>query len=197
MNITPPPGSRISVMTDGGGAPIIVIPWAKGRNRILVALAFTVWLVVWGAGEMLAVMMISSDLVHGFRVVFLVIWLLLWTIAGIFSVVFTYRALRPLVPESLHLASMGIEFDSGIRRPRLVPEGLTPDGLPNYFPKRVHRTITLPQLKSLSLDQFAIGTRLIVEIDGDVVEIASGASDAERQWLAHVLIAYYGLTHRL
>jgi len=197
MKITPPPGSRISVATDDHGSAVIVIPAPPRTSRLLVAIPFMVGLLFWGAGEILAALMIFSGKVHGFRIIFLVIWLVLWTMGGIFSAVFAFWKLRPAEPETLRLANGELGFCSGLRPPRLVPEELIWGGLPNYFPRRVRHTLPRRALHSLRLHQGEDRTRLIVEVDGEVIEIGNGASDIERRWLAHTIFEHYGLTRGL
>ncbi|MCL2714639.1 MAG: hypothetical protein FWD68_08690 [Alphaproteobacteria bacterium] len=194
MKIPPPPGSRISVGTDDHGMPVILIPAAPRLSRFLLAIPFLVGLLFWCAGEILAAAMIFSGKVHGFRIVFLVIWLLLWTTGGIFGAVFAFWTLRRAQPQSLRLLGGAVEFDSGRRPPCLVPEELIWGGVPNYFPRRIRHSISLRQMQGLRLRQSDAGTRLIVEIDGEVIEIAKGASDVEREWLAQFVLAHYGLT---
>lgn len=61
------------------------------------------------------------------------------------------------------------------------------------FPKRVRVDFDRRQLQSLRLRETESGNRLTIDVDADRLEIASMASEVEREWLAGFLARRYSL----
>jgi hypothetical protein len=117
MNLQPPAGSKISIVTDGTD-PKIVIPCAGGPGRYFTGLFLLFWLGIW----IVAFKDVGSKVVSGNANGFMVFWLGGWTLGGIFAALSLYRAARPSVPESLELKRNSVTYGSGVAAPvRLIP----------------------------------------------------------------------------
>ncbi|MCL2713315.1 MAG: hypothetical protein FWD68_01640 [Alphaproteobacteria bacterium] len=197
MTFTPPEGSRIAVLTKVIGEPIIVIPVAANTTRYLYVAFLLAWLVMWSAGgieagsRFLSGMSDASGDLGG--TVFMGAWLVGWVVGVIFAVYFLYRSLRPSVPESLRLTRGGVDFESGIRPPRLSFQGRQRPSLSDIFPRRIRCQISPQQLKSLRQREFETGTRLTVDVGNRRFEIGREATDVEREWLFGLLVDRYRL----
>jgi hypothetical protein len=189
MDLNPPSGSNISINSDNAD-PIIIIPAARSATRYFGGAFMLFWLGGWAFGFKHAASEVLSGKANGF----IIFWLGGWTIAGIFAAYTVYRIFRPPVPETLELARTGIAYDSGIRPFQLNSgSGSTGDRWKSTFPKRVRAVLDRRELQSLRLRETESGNRLTVDLDAQRLEIASGASEIEREWLARVLARRYGL----
>ena len=192
MNLQPPAGSKISIVTDGI-EPTIIIPPASSPMRYFMGLFLLFWLGGWAFGFNSA----ASQMLSGKANAFIVFWLGGWTLGGIFAALTAYRAFRPSVPESLELKRNSVTYDSGIaplqfdsyRRNR----GLK-DTWNSAFPKRIRVDLDRQQLQSLRLRETDSGNRLTLDVDAARIDIASAASEVEREWLARLLAQRYGLS---
>jgi hypothetical protein len=111
MNLTPPSGSSISVIT-ADSEPVIMVPASSsgGVMRAFPALFIAFWLCGWAFGFYTA----ASQVMAGKGGLFVVFWLGAWTVGGAMAALSLYRMLRPSVPESLRLGLSGVTYDSGI-----------------------------------------------------------------------------------
>jgi hypothetical protein len=192
MNLQPPAGSKISIVTEGTD-PTIIIPAATSPMRYFMGLFLLFWLGGWALGFKSAALQILSGKANAF----IIFWLGGWTLGGIFAALTAYRAFRPSVPESLELKRNGVSYDSGIpplhfdasRRIR----GFR-DTWNSIFPKRVRVELERRQLQSLRLRETDSGNRLTLDVDATRLDIASAASEVEREWLARLLAQRYGLS---
>lgn len=189
MDLNPPSGSKISISHDRGD-PTIIIPPAASPSRYFGGVFLLFWLGGWAFGFSSAASQISS----GKGGAFLIFWLGAWTVAGIFAAYTAYRIFRPPVPETLELKRAGIAYDSGIAPPQLNSWNLsTKDRWKSTFPKRVKVDLDRRQLQSLRLRETEAGNRLTVDVDAQRIDVASGASEVEREWLAKLLAQRYAL----
>jgi hypothetical protein len=188
MTLRPPDGSKLAVKQEGSDT-IIVIPHADNRvMRYGTGLFLLAWLGGWTAGMVHAV----SEIVSGRAPAFLYLWLIMWTAGGVFAVYWAYRQLRPVVPESLRLRRSSVFYDPGT--PYLQTTwGGRQDAWKNMFAKRVLRELDRRQLQSLRLRETDAGNRLTLDADAVRLELASGASEVEREWLHQVLVQRYAL----
>ena len=192
MDLRPPEGSNISVVSDQG-APTIVIPPTSSAMRYPMGLFVLFWLGMWTIGEKSAATQIWS----GKYEPFLVFWLAAWTLGGFFAVNMLYRTFRPTVPETLELRRSGIAYDSGIAPPQFnnyQRQGNPMKAWRSAFPKRVRIELGRGQLQSLRLRETDSGNRLTFDIGSDRIEIAPTASEVEREWLARLLAQRYSLS---
>jgi hypothetical protein len=189
--ITPPPGSSISVASDGA-APVITIPQPSGgAARFLVAAFILFWLGGWFFGFKSA----SSEILSGKGGGFLIVWLGAWIIGGVFAASMVYRIFRPAVAETLTLAADGVTYDSGI--PPFRQEFSTTNRREtwrSYWPKRIVLAISRQDLRSLRLREGDAANRLTVDVASERVDLARAASEVEREWLYRVLTERYSLS---
>ncbi|UFZ07357.1 hypothetical protein LQG66_14050 [Bradyrhizobium ontarionense] len=194
MDLNPPDGSRITI-SGGGVHPIIRIPQAGSPTRYFGGLFLLFWLGGWAVGWTSA----WSKITSGQGSAFLVFWLGAWTIGGIFAAATGYRSFRPTVPETLALSRSSLSYDSGVapfefnNGEQGRSKGVR-DGFRTLFPKRIRIELTQRQLQSLRLRETDSGNRLTVDAGAERLDLARGASEIEREWLAHYLARRYGLS---
>jgi hypothetical protein len=192
MDLQPPAGSRISIATDGAD-PTIIVPATSSLMRYLPGLFLLFWLGMWTIGFRDA----ASKVLAGNANSFLIFWLCGWTAGGIFAALSLYRIFRPSIPESLELKRNSVTYDSGI--PPLEFNSSWRNRTPKaswdaIFPKRVRVDFDRRQLQSLRLRETESANRLTIDLDGARLDIASTASEVEREWLARYLARRYSLT---
>jgi hypothetical protein len=191
MDLNPPAGSRISIANDGPD-PTVVIPARGGFTRYLIGLFLLFWLGMWTIGFRDA----GSKVLAGNAPVFLIFWLGAWTLGGIFAAYALFRAFRPLVPETLRLKRDSVAYDSGIAAPQFNSSWRyrrPKNAWRTAFPKRIRAEFDRNQLKSLRLRETDDGNRLTIDINAERLDLAAGASEVEREWLAAVLARRYSL----
>jgi hypothetical protein len=191
MDLTPPAGSKILVVNDGAD-PTIVVPATNNPMRYFAGLFLLFWLGGWALGFTHAI----SEILSGKANAFLIFWLGGWTIGGIFAAYAAYRAFRPAVPETLQLQRSGVAYDSGV--PPFQFDSSWRNQNPknawySAFPKRIRADLDRRQLQSLRLRETESGNRLTVDVEGQRIEIASGAGEVDREWLARLLSRRYSL----
>lgn len=186
--ITPPPGSAISVATDGI-VPVITIPQPRAVTRYFASVFILFWLGMWCVGFASA----FSKVLSGNAPFFLIFWLSAWTLGGGFAVYALYRMLRPPVPETLQLGADAITYDSGI--PPFRQDFFTANryAWKSYFPKRTKVTISRQDLRSLRLREADSENRLTVDVSSTRLDLGRAASEVEREWLYRVLSERYSL----
>jgi hypothetical protein len=138
----------------------------------------------------------SSKILSGNFQPFLVLWLGAWTLGGVFAAYTAFRAFRPSVPETLTLKRNSVAYDSGVTPPQFNTYGRyqsRKDVWKQAFPKRVRIEIERNQLQSLRLRETDTGNRLTIDVDDARLDLASAASEVDREWLAGVLARRYSL----
>lgn len=191
MDLNPPAGSKISIVEDGGD-PTVVIPAPGGFGRYFIGLFMLFWLGMWQIGFRDA----ASKVLAGNTPPFLIFWLCGWTLGGIAAAYALFRILRPSVPETLALRRNIVAYDFGIALPQFNSYGRNQSPISPWqsvFPKRRQADLDWSELQSLRLRETESGNRLTVDVEGQRIEIASGASEVEREWLARLLARRYGL----
>jgi hypothetical protein len=141
-------------------------------------------------GEISAIYQLSRGSDAGGATAFLVFWLCAWTLCGGMAMLTVRRTFQQSVPETLSLDAGGLVHDPGIppyqmSAPRSLPAWST------LFPKRVQLKIDRTQLKSLKLRDGDTRNRLTVDAGAERVELASAATDVEREWLFRLLSDRY------
>jgi hypothetical protein len=117
-------------------------------------------------------------------------------IGGIGAAYTLYRSFRPSVPETLTLRRSSIGYDSGIAPPQFNTYRRNQNPISSWrsmFPKRRQAELDRSELQTLRLRETEAGNRLTVDVEAQRIEIASGASEVEREWLAGVLARRYSL----
>jgi hypothetical protein len=191
MDFNPPAGSKISIVEDGGD-PTIVIPAAGGFSRYFIGLFMLFWLGMWQIGFRDA----ASKVLAGNAPAFLIFWLGGWTLGGIAAAYTLFRVVRPSVPETLTLRRSSVVYDSGVAPPQFNSYRRNQNPLSAWrsmFPKRLQADLDRSELQSLRLREIESGNRLTVDVEAQRIEIASGASEIEREWLARLLGRRYSL----
>lgn len=194
MDVNPPAGSRISVVRDGAD-PVIVIPAPRGSSRYFLGLFLLFWLGLWTLGFNAAV----SELWSGKGNAFLVFWLGGWTVGGLFAITTAYRSFRPPVPETIALKRSSVAYDCGVPPLQWDPWNISKNrkspmqSWRSVFPKRIRVDLGQRQLQTLRLRETDTGNRLTIDIDSDRIDIASNASEVEREWLWRLIASRYSL----
>jgi hypothetical protein len=191
MDLNPPAGSKISIVSEGAD-PTIIIPAANSPMRYFTGLFLLFWLGGWAFGFV----SVTSQILSGKANAFHFFWLGGWTLAGIFAAYTLYRSFRPLVPETLELKRNSVTYDSGIPPIQFGSSGRYKnpwDAWNSTFPKRVRAELDRRQLQSLRLRETESGNRLTIDVDAARVDLAASASEVEREWLARLLAQRYSL----
>jgi hypothetical protein len=195
MELNPPAGSQISINRNDLD-PTIVIPATASSTRYFGGVFLLFWLGGWVMGETSAI----TQLMSGKGGAFIIFWLGGWTIGGILAALTAYQIFRPTVPETLQLKRGSIAYDSGIP-PFELNSNTRNKGIRDYWSsllsKRLRADLDRQQLQTLRLRETETGNRLTIDLGAQRVELASGASEVEREWLARLLAKRYGLTQAL
>jgi len=191
MDLSPPAGSRISIVEDGGD-PIVVIPAPGGFGRYFTGLFMLFWLGMWQMGFRDAL----AKVLAGNAPPFLIFWLGAWTLGGIGAAYALFRTLRPSVPETLALRRNVVAYDSGVMAPQFNSYKRNQNPISAWrsaFPKRRQADLDRNELQTLRLRETESGNRLTVDVEAQRIEIAAAASEVEREWLARLLARRYAL----
>jgi hypothetical protein len=195
MDLNPPAGSQISVDRNNLD-PVIVIPATASSTRYFGGVFLLFWLGGWVMGETSAITQLTS----GKGSAFIIFWLGGWTVGGILAALTAYQIFRPTVPETLQLKRGGVAYDSGIP-PFELNSNTRNKGIRDYWSsllsKRLRADLDRQQLQTLRLRETETGNRLTIDLGAQRVELASGDSEVEREWLARLLAKRYGLTQAL
>jgi hypothetical protein len=191
MDLDPPAGSPISIDRKDLD-PTIVIPATASSTRYFGGVFLLFWLGGWALGEKHAI----TELTSGRGGAFIIFWLGGWTIGGILAALTAYQIFRPTVPETLQLKRGSIAYDSGVP-PFELNKSTRNKGIRDYWSsllsKRLRADLDRQQLQTLRLRETETGNRLTIDFGAQRLELASGASEVEREWLARLLARRYAL----
>lgn len=187
MNTLPPNGSKITTkFTDG--YQTIIVPHKKASAFRYFIGAF---LLLWLGGWTVALVTTVAQLLNAMEP-FLLIWLAGWVLGGAFAIYMLYRLFRKPIPEELHLNLPNLTFDSGV--PPLDLKFSTRYSM-EYWKSLFHRRkqieFTPIELHSLRLRETDSGNRLTIDRGADRIDIATGATEVEREWLYSTLKDVY------
>ena len=186
--ITPPNGTKIRIKSNKSGQQEIIIPQPRrGIFRYVIGVFIILWLGGWWVSGWHSA---AAEFLKGTKGpnMFLIFWLAAWTIAGLLAVYYLYRIFRPSVPERIILSYPHMIYDSGIPPFRVIFSfGTQKDVWKKMFPKRVITEFDPSNLKTLTLREHDSGNRLTIDRGNNRYELASGASEPEREWLFKVL----------
>jgi hypothetical protein len=189
MAVKPPENSTISVVTSGR-EQIVSIPYPKPPATVYLAGVFILfWLGGWAVGEVSAARRLLTMPVGG-GTAFLVFWLCAWTVGGLFAMLSIRRVFQRSVPEIIKLEVAGLVYDPGMP-PFKMPISRSFPAWSALFPKRTELRIDRTQLKSLRLREGDTCNRLTVDAGAQRVDLASAATDVEREWLFKLLSDRY------
>lgn len=186
--MTPPDGSKIELKSQGGNV-VVEIPYTGASVfRYFLGTFMLLWLGGWYFGFASALEGIRTGELQPF----IIIWLVGWILGGLFALWFTYRLFRPQVPERLTLSRPEVKYDSGVPPLRLFfGWGSQMDFWRMLFPKRRRLEFAAKELSTLKLRETDAGNRLTIDVGADRIDLASGASEVEREWLFDLLQREY------
>jgi len=185
MILAPPPGSTISVRSDGADT-LVAIPYPASASRYFSGPFLLFWLGGWGYGAW----DVGRRVLSGQASWFTMVWLAGWLAVGGAAIYMAFRLLRPSVPETLRLTSQGINYDSGVASVRHQ----TGNGSwQSTFPKRTRLELNRTALRTLQLRPTDTGNRLTVDDGAKRIDIAGAATEIEREWLYRVIASRYSL----
>jgi hypothetical protein len=195
MDLDPPAGSQISINRKDLD-PTIIIPATASSMRYFGGVFLLFWLGGWVMGETSAI----TQLMSGKGGAFIIFWLGGWTVGGILAALTAYQIFRPTVPETLQLKRGSIAYDSGIP-PFELNQNTRNKGIRDYWSsllsRRLRTDLDRQQLQTLRLRETETGNRLTIDLGAQRLELASHASEVEREWLARLLARRYGLIQAL
>ena len=195
MDLDPPAGSQISINRKDLD-PTIIIPATASSMRYFGGVFLLFWLGGWVMGETSAI----TQLMSGKGGAFIIFWLGGWTVGGILAALTAYQIFRPTVPETLQLKRGSIAYDSGIP-PFELNQNTRNKGIRDYWSsllsRRLRTDLDRQHLQTLRLRETETGNRLTIDLGAQRLELASHASEVEREWLARLLTRRYGLTQAL
>lgn len=188
MNENLPQNSKINIGSLNGYEHIIVPYGNAGIMRFFIGAFLLFWLGGWSMGFMIAIKGISS----GKGGAFLIFWLGGWSLGGIFVLYFLYRLFRKSAPFQLVLNKPNLSIDTGIP-PFKMNFTMTnqKDYWKTMFPKRKKIEFTYDEIKSLKLRETEAGNRLTIDKGSDRIDIASSATEIEKEWLYKYLESNY------
>lgn len=190
--VTPPPESNIEITTDRNGFALLTLPAERrGFARIGISVFLLAWLGGWAFGWWMA----FRQIVYGTKgpELFLMFWLIAWTVGGAWAIWCLYRFLRPIVPETLAFAKPNLVYDSGVRPPPIFFgywRGRT-DYWKNMFEKRKQIEFSPQEISTLRLRDTSDSNRLTLDHGNDRVDIGTGLTEVEREWLFQLIKTEY------
>ena len=185
---SPPQGTSIEVGNLNGYQHIVIPQGDAGAGRYFIGAFLIFWLGGWFMGFTSA----ANEIMSGEGNAFLIFWLGGWTIGGIFAGYFVYRLFRKSVPEQFLLNKPSLSIDTGIP-PFKMSFSMTnqKDYWKSMFPKRKKVELDRSEMKSLKLRETDSGNRLTVDKGPERLELATSATEIEREWLFNYLKQNY------
>lgn len=190
MSTLPPEGSHWMMETVDGRQQILMPYPPAGIGRFFVALFLLFWLAGWFSGLTDAL----NKLMAGETTLFLAAWLGAWILGGVFACGVIFRILQKSVPQQLLVDPSLLTLDTGVP-PFRLPSGqqMPRDQFKLLFPKRRRVEFSPSDLRTMTLRQTETGNRLTIDKGAERIEVATGASEIEREWLFDVLRNAYGM----
>lgn len=190
MNQTIPFNSNIEVTTCKKERCIIIPHKSGGVVRYLIGAFLLFWLGGWVVG----LITVSKEIISGRGNAFMMFWLGGWIIGGIFAIYFAYRILRKSIPEKLILNKPNLTIDTGIAPFKIDFNMIDPRIYWKLiFQKREIIEFNTNEIKSLKLRETDTGNRLTIDTGTKRVDIATSATEIEREWLFKYLSQNYSL----
>jgi len=187
MNTIPIDGSNITTQFTDGYQTIIIPHKKASAVRYLIGAFLLAWLGGWTAGFFSALTSLLSSID-----MFLLFWLAAWTLGGAYACYMLYRLFRKPIPEQLHLNVPNLIFDTGVP-PLDIKFGTrySRDYWKSLFHRRKQIVFTPVELQSLRLRETDSGNRLTIDQGTDRIDIATGATEIEREWIYSTLKGLY------
>jgi hypothetical protein len=189
MQSAPPVASRVIITREGPDEILRVPQSRKGVLPYLMAAFIIFWLGGWVMGFKSAATQLITKQGND---LFLAFWLAAWTVGGLFAVLFLFRILRPSLPETITLRAGGVLYDSRVPPFQMSFNYMNQkDMWKSLFQKRVVKELTANDLRSLKLRETETGNRLTVDKDSIRMDLATAATEIEREWLHAFLSKRY------
>ena len=189
MNENLPQNSNINIVMLKGIEQII-IPHAKsGIFKYFIGAFLLFWMFGWATGFVT----VGSQILAGEGNAFLFFWFAGWSVGGLFAGTILFKIFRTSKPESLLLNRPNLVLDTGV--PAFNPNmGNQKELWKNLFLKRQHIEFTHRELESLTLRETDLGNRLTIDNGSERIELATSATEIEREWLFEYLKSNYRLS---
>ena len=181
-----PQNSNISVERVEGIEKII-IPHAKGGIfKYFIGAFLTFWMFGWATGFMT----VGSQILSGEGNAFLFVWFAGWSVGGLFAGMTLFKIFRKPIPESLLLNRLNLLLDTGIAsfNPSI---GNQKEIWKTLFLKRKQIEFSPKELETLTLRETDSGNRLTIDNGSERIELATSATEIEREWLFEYLKSNY------
>jgi hypothetical protein len=171
-----------------GGRRTIEIPYGK---RSMASLFVGIFMICWLGGWAVGWLSVALLVLAGKANTFLIFWLCGWTIGGIFVAREVYRIFRPTVPEQITLHRRKMFWDHG-REPPKISLGQHTFRWQDVFKTRLqNEEFSLQDLGTLNLQKTSDGNRLTIDKGVHRIDLASHATEIEREWLFQYLKSTY------
>lgn len=181
-----PTDSKISV-SEYNDFTMVTLPYApQETTRYLVAVFLLFWMMGWYKGFI----SVLNEVVAGNTDTFLILWLLVWMVAGVFIVSLIYKKFKKAMPERFLLNKPNLAYDAGF-------DPSSPHKPSSHFP--MWRTLFSTQrrynfspehIQTLRLVS-SKGVWLTIDMDGESIEMGKNLSQPEKEWLYHYLQEQY------
>jgi hypothetical protein len=184
-----PQDSQIKIGTLNGYEHISMPYQNTGIIRFFIAGFILFWLGGWFVGFSSAL----GEIVSGKGSFFLIFWLGAWSLGGIFAVYLLYCLFRKPVPQQLLFNKPNLSLDTGTApfNARFHVPHKQRKPWESLCSKRKRVEFSPEELKSLKLRNTEHGNRLTIDKGNERFEIASQATEIEKEWLFNYLQAAY------
>jgi len=189
MNKNLPQNSNISIVVVDGIKKII-IPHVKGGILKYFIGAFLVfWMFGWATGFIT----VGSQILSGEGNAFLFFWFAGWSVGGLFAGSILFKIFRKSTPESLLLNRQNLLFDTGIAsfNPSM---GNQKELWKMLLLKRKKIEFSHKELETLTLRETDLGNRLTLDNGSERIDLATSATEIEREWLFDYLKFNYRIS---
>ena len=170
----------------------LILPHKSGGiMKFFIAAFLAFWLCGWALGWIST----FSDLIGGDigpNKWFIIFWLCGWTLGGLAAMWYLYKIIRPSVPETLIFSNPVLVYDSGVV-PFQMSFGFNAgmDMWKKLFQKRLKAEFDSTHIQTLKLREFESGNRLTIDYKNKRVDIGTGITELEREWLFNYIQSTY------
>ncbi|WP_417431872.1 hypothetical protein [Kiloniella sp.] len=170
-----------------------IIPHKSLGIRKYIHFPFVIlWLIIWIFIEIIAIAALPN--LKAGIVFFILAWVVVWTLACITMIAHFYKMLQKQIPEKITLNKPYLNFDSG-RAPHPSPFDRISKNYDKIFKslliKRKHYQFTPKEIETLALRDTADNNRLTIDHDGNRIDLATGATEIQKEWLYNFLKENY------
>jgi hypothetical protein len=180
--IPKPPGSTINVENDFGRT---VLSWKNPSGGGIRRFATLIFLVAWMGGWAFGEFTVLTQLLSRGGNLFLLFWLIAWTVGGFFCAVTIARLARPARPERLTLDQLNLSYEPGTDR-MIWKEESARNPWEMLKPKKAC-TVAKKDIGEIRIDRVGERQRLSFDYGAKRVEVGQYLEEPEREWLLQVL----------